>query len=85
MSHQCPFPVRSTDTRCSNRAGSAPSHTLTQALIAALACFSGFSHAQVGLSSPDNAAHLDGRDPAASSSVGSTSQSIQQGTRLDDA
>jgi len=42
MSHQCPFPVRSTDPRCSYRAGSVPGFALGLALIAALAGF-GFS------------------------------------------
>jgi len=45
MSHQCPFPVRSTDNRCGYRAGSAPGFTLTLALVAALGGYAGLSHA----------------------------------------
>lgn len=45
MSHQCPFPVRSTDNRCSYRTGSAPGFTLCLALVAALSCYAGFSQA----------------------------------------
>ena len=36
MSHQCPFPVHSSDNRCGYRAGSAPGFTLSLALVAAL-------------------------------------------------
>lgn len=45
MSHQCPFPVRSTDSRCAYRTGSLPGLTLSFALIAALTCFAGICHA----------------------------------------
>lgn len=45
MSHQCPFPVRSTDNRRSYRAGNAPGFTLTLALIAALSGYAGLSEA----------------------------------------
>ena len=45
MSHQCPFPVQSTDNRCCYRAGSAPGFTLSLALVAALAGYAGLSHA----------------------------------------
>lgn len=45
MSHQCPFPVRSTDSRCGYRAGSVPGLSLCLALVAVLSCFAGFSHA----------------------------------------
>lgn len=45
MSHHCPFPVRSTDTRRSYRAGNAPGFTLTLALIAALSGYAGLSDA----------------------------------------
>jgi thermitase len=45
MSHQCPFPVRSTDNRCGYRAGSAPGFTLALALVAALGGYAGLSHA----------------------------------------
>jgi len=45
MSHQCPFPVRSTDNRRCYRAGSAPGFTLSLALIAALSGYAGLSDA----------------------------------------
>ena len=45
MSHQCPFPVRSTDTRCSYRAGGVPGFTLSLALIAAFSGYAGLSDA----------------------------------------
>lgn len=45
MSHQCPFPVRSTDSRRSYRAGSAPGFTLALALVAALSGYAGLSDA----------------------------------------
>lgn len=45
MSHQCPFPVRSTDNRCGYRSGSAPGMSLCLALVAVLSCFAGLSHA----------------------------------------
>lgn len=45
MSHHCPFPVRSTDTRRSYRTGSAPGFTLCLALVAVLSGYAGFSHA----------------------------------------
>lgn len=43
MPHQCPFPVRSTDPRCSYRAGSAPGLALSLALTAAILAGFGFS------------------------------------------
>ena len=43
MSHQCPFPVRSTDSRCSYRAGSVPGFALGLALIASALAGFGFS------------------------------------------
>ncbi|MDP3422001.1 MAG: hypothetical protein Q8R61_14430 [Thiobacillus sp.] len=43
MSHQCPFPVRSTDPRSSYRAGSVPGLALGLALIAAALAGFGFS------------------------------------------
>ncbi len=43
MSHQCPFPVRSTDSRCSYRAGTVPGFALGFALIAAAVAGFGFS------------------------------------------
>lgn len=45
MSHQCPFPVRSTDSRCGYRTGSLPGLAFSLALIAALTCFAGICHA----------------------------------------
>lgn len=52
MSHQCPFPVRSTDSRCAYRTGSLPGLTLSFALIAALTCFAGICHADGLLAAP---------------------------------
>ena len=45
MSHQCPFPVQSSDNRCGYRAGSAPGFTLSLALVAALSGYAGLSEA----------------------------------------
>ena len=45
MSHQCPFPIRSTDSRCSYRTGSAPGFALCLALVATLSGYAGVSHA----------------------------------------
>ena len=45
MSHQCPFPVHSSDNRCGYRAGSAPGFTLSLALVAALTGYAGLGHA----------------------------------------
>lgn len=45
MSHQCPFPVHSTDNRRCYRTGSTPGFVLCLAVIAALSCFAGFGHA----------------------------------------
>jgi hypothetical protein len=45
MSRHCPFPVRSTDSRSSYRAGNAPGFTLCLALVAALSGYAGYSHA----------------------------------------
>jgi len=54
MSHQCPFPVRSTDNRRCYRTGSAPGFTLCLALVAALSCYAGFSQAApIQTSAPD--------------------------------
>ena len=44
MPNQCPFPVRSTDSRRCYRAGGLPGCTLGLALIAALLGYAGFSH-----------------------------------------
>lgn len=45
MSHQCPFPVRSTDNRCGYRTGNATGFILSLALVAALSGYAGLSHA----------------------------------------
>ena len=45
MSHQCPFPVQSSDNRRGYRTGSAPGFTLGLALVAALSGYAGLSHA----------------------------------------
>jgi hypothetical protein len=45
MPNQCPFPVRSTDSRRCYRAGGIPGCTLGLALIAALLGYAGFSNA----------------------------------------
>ena len=45
MSHHCPFPVRSTDSRCGYHASSVPGLSLCLALVAALSCFAGLGHA----------------------------------------
>lgn len=44
MSHQCPFPVQSSDNRRGYRTGSAPGFTLGLALVAALSGYAGLSH-----------------------------------------
>ena len=45
MPNQCPFPVRSTDSRDCYRAGSMPGCALGLALIAALLGYAGFGQA----------------------------------------
>lgn len=45
MSHQCPFPVRSTDSRGSYRAGTAPGFILSLTLIAVLTGYASLSDA----------------------------------------
>jgi len=59
MTHQCPFPVRSTDNRRSYRAGNAPGFILTLALIAVLSGYAGLSgaapSAAAGNDAPDRA------------------------------
>jgi len=55
MSNQCPFPVRSTDSRCSYRTGSAPGFTLALALVAVLSVYAGFSHAAPPANAQGNA------------------------------
>ncbi|MGB9130717.1 MAG: hypothetical protein WCB97_13815 [Thiobacillus sp.] len=51
MSHHCPFPVRSTDSRRCYRTGSAPGFTLCLSLIAALSGYAGYSHAAPAMAS----------------------------------
>jgi hypothetical protein len=45
MSHQCPFPVRASDTRRCYRTGNATGFALSLALIAALLGYAGLSDA----------------------------------------
>ena len=45
MSHQCPFPIRSSDNRCGYRTGTAPGFTLSLALVAALGGYAGIGEA----------------------------------------
>lgn len=59
MTHQCPFPVRSTDSRRSYRAGNAPGFILIFALIAVLSGYAGLSDA-----APAAAAAYDTQDGA---------------------
>ncbi|MFZ5576117.1 MAG: hypothetical protein ACOY5S_13065 [Pseudomonadota bacterium] len=59
MTHQCPFPVRSTDNRRSYRAGNAPGFILIFALIAVLSGYAGLSDA-----APTAAAAYDTLDDA---------------------
>jgi hypothetical protein len=59
MSHHCPFPVRSTDSRSSYRAGSAPGFTLALALVAALSGYAGYSHAAPALAGVHRVDSLD--------------------------
>jgi len=56
MSRQCPFPVRSANSRCCYQSGSVPGFALCLAVVAALSCFAGFSHA--AQSSPAGASSL---------------------------
>lgn len=46
MSRHCPFPVRSTDSRCGYHAGSVPALSLCLALAVALSCFASLSYAE---------------------------------------
>jgi len=46
MSHQCPFPVRSTDNRNCYKTGSAPGFVLCLTVVAALLFYADFGHAQ---------------------------------------
>ena len=59
MSHHCPFPVRSTDSRRCYRTGSAPGFTLCLALVAALSGYAGYSHAVPALAGLHLADSLD--------------------------
>ncbi len=45
MSHHCPFPVRSTNSRSSYYTGTAPGFTLCLVLVAALLGYASVSHA----------------------------------------
>lgn len=45
MPHNCPFPVRSTDSRRCYRASSAPGFTLSLALVAIFSGYAGLNHA----------------------------------------
>jgi len=58
MSHHCPFPVRSTDSRSSYRTGSAPGFTLCLALVAALSGYAGYSQSA-------QSAHAQASNPTA--------------------
>jgi len=55
MSHQCPFPIRSSDSRHSYRAGSAPGFTLILALVAALSGYASLSEAAPAVAAKANA------------------------------
>ena len=59
MSHQCPFPVCSTDNRSSYRTGSSPGLTLCLALVAALLGYAGLSHAMPVAFVQQNLSDLD--------------------------
>lgn len=59
MSHHCPFPIRSTNSRCSYHTGYAPGFTLCLALVAALIGFASVSHA-----APSNNAQSQAKAPA---------------------
>lgn len=63
MSHQCPFPVRSTDNRRCYRAGSVPGCALGLALIAALLGYASFGHAAAP--TPSDACHAQTFERAA--------------------
>jgi len=45
MSHQCPFPVRASDTRRCYRTGSVPGFTLSLTLVAILSGYAGLADA----------------------------------------
>ncbi|MHB1144208.1 MAG: hypothetical protein ACYCZS_04845 [Thiobacillus sp.] len=70
MSHQCPFPVRSTDSRRCYRTGSAPGFTLCLALVAALSGYAGYSHAAPALAGATLAdSALQATEPAATANL----------------
>lgn len=70
MSHHCPFPVRSNDSRCGYHASSIPGLSLCLAIVAALTCFADLSYAEaVG------AAHAE---PIASANSASLAPSTPQ-------
>ena len=69
MSHQCPFPVRSTDSRCCYRTGSVPGFTLSLALVAALSGYAGLSDAAPAAQANAKASGAIQEIPASSGSV----------------
>ena len=75
MSHQCPFPVRSSDNRRSYHTGCAPGFTLCLALVAALSGYAGLSHAvQSAPTQANNLTTISGTVPAIDNPGGPTSQ-----------
>jgi thermitase len=52
MSHQCPFPVQSSDNRCGYRAGNAPGFTFSLALVAVLSGYAAISDAAPSVAVP---------------------------------
>jgi hypothetical protein len=56
MSHQCPFPVRATDTRRCYRTGSVPGFTFCLTLAAILLAYAGLSDAAPAENAPKSAA-----------------------------
>lgn len=57
MSHNCPFPVRSTDSRLCYRTGSGLGFTLSLTLVAILAGYAGLSHA-ASVNKPDTTVEI---------------------------
>lgn len=73
MSRQCPFPVRSANSRCCYQSGSVPGFALCLAVVAALSCFAGFSHAALSLPVGANSlAETSSAAPAIDNQGGST-------------
>jgi thermitase len=68
MSHQCPFPVRATDTRRCYRTGSVPGFTLSLTLVAILSGYAGLSEAAPA---PQASAKASGAVPEFPVSTGS--------------